>query len=118
MRRFVEEMEDGARILLEKPKELEFRLRSGDDDEEDEGEALGTWLQQQRDKAEQLAALLHAGALPALSALRWQEGPQGSAALRLKVEKTIKTLEAQLREETRNWRGWTRPRQTILDAVR
>lgn len=55
MRRFLEEMEDGAQILLKKPKEPEFRLRFGDDDEEDdEGKALGTWLQQQRDKAEKL----------------------------------------------------------------
>jgi len=55
MRRFVENLEDGARILLEKPKEPEFRLRSGDDDEEDdEGKALGAWLRQQRDKADKL----------------------------------------------------------------
>ncbi len=61
---------------------------------------------------------LGTGALPALSELRRREGPQGSAALRLKVEKTIKALETQLREETRNWRGWTRQRQHTLDALR
>jgi hypothetical protein len=53
VRQFVEEMEDGVKILL-KPKEPEFRLRSGDDDGEDEGSALGAWLQRQRDKAEKL----------------------------------------------------------------
>jgi hypothetical protein len=54
MRRFVEEMEDGAQILVKKPKETEFRLRSGDDDEDDEGKARGAWLQQQRDRAQEL----------------------------------------------------------------
>jgi N-6 DNA Methylase len=55
MRRFIEEMEDGAQILLKKPKEPEFRLRSGDDEEEDDAaKALKAWLQQQRDKAEKL----------------------------------------------------------------
>jgi hypothetical protein len=60
MRRFVEEMEDSAQILLKKPEKPEFRLRSGDDDEEDEGKALGVWLQQQRDRAEKLQVGLNA----------------------------------------------------------
>jgi SAM-dependent methyltransferase len=55
MRRFIGEMEAGAQILLKKPKEPEFRLRSGDDEEEhDAAKALKAWLQQQRDKAEEL----------------------------------------------------------------
>jgi len=55
MRRFVDEMKDGAQTLLKKSKEPEFRLRSGDDDEEDdEGKALDAWLQRQRDKAVKL----------------------------------------------------------------
>jgi len=54
MRRFIEEMEGGAQILLKKPKEPEFRLRSADDDEEDEGKALRAWLEQQRGKAKTL----------------------------------------------------------------
>jgi len=54
MRRFVEEMGESAEILLKKPKEPEFRLRSSDDDEEYEAtKARDAWLKQQRDKAEE-----------------------------------------------------------------
>jgi hypothetical protein len=60
LRRFVEEMEESARILFNKPKEPEFRLRSCNDDEEDEaGKALRVWLKQQRDKAEKLQVELN-----------------------------------------------------------
>jgi hypothetical protein len=53
-------MEESARILFNKPKEPEFRLRSCNDDEEDEaGKALRVWLKQQRDKAEKLQVELN-----------------------------------------------------------
>ena len=60
VRRFIKEMEDGAQILLKKPKEPEFRLRSSDDDEDEEGKVLRAWLQQQRGEAEKLQLGLNA----------------------------------------------------------
>jgi hypothetical protein len=60
MRRFIEEMDNGAQILISKPKEPEFRLRSCDDDKDnDEKKALRAWLQEQRYKAERLQAGLN-----------------------------------------------------------
>jgi hypothetical protein len=60
MRRFIEEMDNSAQILLSKPKEPEFRLRSCDDGTDgEEKKALRAWLQQQRCKAKRLQAGLN-----------------------------------------------------------
>jgi len=61
LRRFIEQMEDGAQALFNRPKEPEFRLRSGDgDEEEDDKKALDAWREQQRGKATKLQAGLNA----------------------------------------------------------
>lgn len=56
---------------------------------------------------------LGTGTLPALCAFRATPGAQESAATRAKLDQTITILKHQLREQNRDWRGWTWQRQRL-----
>ena len=60
---------------------------------------------------------LGTGTLPALCAFRAQPQAQASAATRLKLDQVIAGLKAELREQARDWRGWTWQRHHLQGVL-